>query len=305
MTAVVAELNKPDGDGVVLLPGSVQPAPVAIGSSEGMPLGKGQVWEDGNRLVFSGRFNLQIKAGREWRSNIAFDQAVGKPVQKWSLGFSFLSSRPVRLGGVRVQEVTRAQPAWVRPVLKHSHNTFTISTDEKGLANHLALVEGKAVLSRIDHLLMQPEAEREAAKFKAHMDSMQSYKFAPVSERPELYKFLFEVSAQAAELLGMESAPVPRMLRVAEDRKEGVIHGSRSLLGIARRGETIELPNGERPVIYVRVDAGRKLWQMARTVAHECRHVWQYLQGWDMSNSENVEADAYEWADWFISQTNY
>ncbi len=109
---VMAKLNVVDLDGDVTLPGffgkqtfSIVPAH----DSRHVPLGKGEVHEEGDEAIVDAKFNLDIPAARDWHSAIKFDLENPPAVQEYSYGF-YLIEGGWKLGEFEGEHVRFLQP---------------------------------------------------------------------------------------------------------------------------------------------------------------------------------------------------
>lgn len=94
VVAVIATLNVVDKDGDVTLPGFFGEQEVVMLPCHDwghIPLGKGRVYESGDKAVAEMKMNLDLESAREWHSALAFDLKNGRPLQQYSYGFNILS----------------------------------------------------------------------------------------------------------------------------------------------------------------------------------------------------------------------
>ncbi len=89
--ATIATLNVKDKDGDVALPGffgKQKNVPVLIGHNWGkVPIGKGTVFEEGNKAIMEAKLNLEESNSRGAYEWLKFDFENGKPAQQFSYGF--------------------------------------------------------------------------------------------------------------------------------------------------------------------------------------------------------------------------
>lgn len=120
--AVIATLGVPDSDNDVLVKGafkdtgkvSILPAHDA-GS---VPLGQATIKERDDKVIASGRFNMEIAAAREWHSALKFDLANPPATQEWSWGFFPKEFRFGEHDGQKVRFLEKVDTMEVSPVLR-------------------------------------------------------------------------------------------------------------------------------------------------------------------------------------------
>ena len=123
--AKIATLSAVDHDGDTYEPGAFgeQQVKILAGHSwDGVPLGKGTVYEkDGDALV-KFKLNLDTTAGQEWHKALRFDldSKNGKPLQEWSYGFKVLESVDETRDGKSIRVLKRLEVFEVSPVVKGS-----------------------------------------------------------------------------------------------------------------------------------------------------------------------------------------
>lgn len=119
--AKIATLSAVDHDGDTYAPGAFgdQEVKVLAGHSwEGIPLGKGRVFERGDEAVAEFKLNLDTTAGLEWHKALKFDLANGKPLQEWSYGFQVLDSMDEMRDGKAIRVLKSLEVFEVSPVVK-------------------------------------------------------------------------------------------------------------------------------------------------------------------------------------------
>ena len=135
--AKIATLSAVDHDGDTYEPGAFgeQQVKVLAGHSwDGVPLGKGTVFEkDGDALV---KFNLNLEttSGQQWHKALKFDldSKNGPPLQEWSYGFKVLESVDETRDGKSIRVLKRLEVFEVSPVVKGSGvDTGTIAIKGK------------------------------------------------------------------------------------------------------------------------------------------------------------------------------
>ena len=123
--AKIATLEAVDHDGDTYEPGAFgeQQVKVLAGHSwDGVPLGKGRVFEkDGDALV-EFKLNLETDAGQQWHKALKFDldKSNGPPLQEWSYGFKVLESVDETREGKSIRVLKRLEVFEVSPVVKGS-----------------------------------------------------------------------------------------------------------------------------------------------------------------------------------------
>ncbi len=119
--AKIATLSAVDHDGDTYAKGAFgdQPLKVLAGHSwDGVPLGKGRVFEKGDEAFAEFKLNLDTQAGREWHSALKFDMANGKALQEWSYGFRVTDSVEEMRDGKSVRVLKALEVFEVSPVVK-------------------------------------------------------------------------------------------------------------------------------------------------------------------------------------------
>lgn len=84
--AVIATFGVLDRDNDITAKGAFgeQHVPMVYGHNwDGMPIGKGRIYEDGSHAMFEGKFNLAITPGREAYESVKFQGEL----QEWSYGY--------------------------------------------------------------------------------------------------------------------------------------------------------------------------------------------------------------------------
>ena len=123
--AKIATLSAVDHDGDTYEPGAFgeQQVKVLAGHSwDGVPLGKGTVFEkDGDALV-KFKLNLETTSGQQWHKALKFDldKSNGPPLQEWSYGFKVLESVDETRDGKSIRVLKRLEVFEVSPVVKGS-----------------------------------------------------------------------------------------------------------------------------------------------------------------------------------------
>ena len=119
-SAVIATLNVIDGDGDVTLPGAFGNQPVVVLPTHdwnSVPLGKGNVREQGNEVVAEFKFNLDSPTAKEWHSVLKFDLEHGSPLQQWSYAFDAIEESKGEFEGRRVRFLKKLKVHEISPVL--------------------------------------------------------------------------------------------------------------------------------------------------------------------------------------------
>ena len=129
--AKIATLSAVDHDGDTYAKGAFgdQQVMVLAGHSwDGVPLGKGRVFEKGDEAFAEFKLNLDTQAGREWHSALKFDIANGKALQEWSYGFRVEESAEEIRDGKAIRVLQKLEVHEVSPVVKGAGvDTGTVS----------------------------------------------------------------------------------------------------------------------------------------------------------------------------------
>lgn len=156
--AQIATLSAIDHDGDTYAKGAFGKQDVIIlagHSWAGVPLGKGQVFEEGDHAFAKFKLNLDSVAGKEWHSALKFDMADGNPLTEWSYGFKVLESADETRDGKSVRVLQKLDVFEVSPVVKGA-----------GVDTHTVAVKGRSqFLTDADEVIAF--AERLAAERKA------------------------------------------------------------------------------------------------------------------------------------------
>lgn len=133
--AVFATLNVIDEDGDVTLPGAFGDQAVKLAAWghrwQELPVGRGRIFEEGEKAIFDGQFFLDTVAGREHFltvKNLA-------ELQEWSYGFKILERSEGEFEERQVQFLKRLQVYEVSPVMVGAGvetMTLAIKGDMKG-----------------------------------------------------------------------------------------------------------------------------------------------------------------------------
>lgn len=117
----IATLGVIDHDGDVVAKGAIGQQVVPILAAHnwgGIPLGKASTYEQGNRVMASMKFNMDIPEARSWHSALMFDVAHGPAVQEYSWGYQPTKSQPVTLEGRRVRRLEAVELREVSMVIQ-------------------------------------------------------------------------------------------------------------------------------------------------------------------------------------------
>lgn len=90
---VFATMGVIDKDGDVSMPGFFgEQSCVVVPSHDWSvaPMGKARIYEDGDKAIAEGKFNLDICDAKDWFSAMQFDLENGEPLMEWSYGFTTL-----------------------------------------------------------------------------------------------------------------------------------------------------------------------------------------------------------------------
>lgn len=131
--AVFATLKVVDSDGDRLLNGAVGDQTVIMsgyghaswmGGLDGLPVGKGRVFERGDDAVFEGEFFLDTVAGKETFLTV---KGVG-PLQEWSFALPEIDGVWIEEGNEMIRDIKRVRINEVSPVLMGAGvNTRTLT----------------------------------------------------------------------------------------------------------------------------------------------------------------------------------
>lgn len=111
-TFAIATLGVVDHDGDVTEPGFFGRQPVQMlpsHDSSHVPLGKGVIYEQGDKAIADVKFNLAIPAARDWHAAIKFDFENPPSLQEYSYGFQ-LAADGQRTGTFKGRAVRFLQP---------------------------------------------------------------------------------------------------------------------------------------------------------------------------------------------------
>lgn len=137
--AVFATLGVVDHQGDMMLPGSIGDQKVRLstwghgswqGGLNGLPVGKGRIYESGESAVFEGQFFLTTNAGREVYETV---KALGD-LQEWSFALPEIESESRSVNGQTVRAIKRVRVPEVSPVLLGA-GIGTRTLDVKDLTN--------------------------------------------------------------------------------------------------------------------------------------------------------------------------
>ena len=126
--ALIATLNVIDKHGDVTLPGFFGEQPASIVTSHDwneVQIGKGEIMEDGEEVIFRGRFNLGADDGRNTHAKILFDMEDGaaKALIEWSYGYSILR------GGWRFGEFEGEDVRFLTPITDENGGILSAGVD--------------------------------------------------------------------------------------------------------------------------------------------------------------------------------
>ena len=120
----IATLDAIDKDGDVTRPGAfkdsdpvhISPWNHASAFGQTLPVGTGQITEEGKEAIFEGLLNLGMEAGRETHAMLKHAAEQGVSVE-WSYGFNILEAADVTEDGQKVRELRKLAPFEVSPVM--------------------------------------------------------------------------------------------------------------------------------------------------------------------------------------------
>jgi hypothetical protein len=205
--ATIATLNVKDKDGDVTLPGffGKQTVPILIGHDWGMiPVGKGQILEDGNKAVLEAKLNLEdanAKSAYEW---LKFDFENGTPGQEFSYGYS-LEEGGFKSGQFKGEDVRFLQPT------KDGNPGAKIHE-----ASLVLVGAGEGTGTQVVKTVLVP---REGLKFSEHITAV----LAAVSAFVERARSLADLRAKEDRTLSDDNLEKIRELRAGLD---GILEGS-------------------------------------------------------------------------------
>lgn len=121
-SAIVATLGVVDHDGDIVESGAMlgsNPVPIVPSHQHGhVPLGKVNLEEQGDKVLASGRFNLDVAPARDWFSAIRFDLENAPPKMEYSWAFHIKSERREDRDGKSVRILEKVDLIEVSPVLQ-------------------------------------------------------------------------------------------------------------------------------------------------------------------------------------------
>lgn len=249
--AVIATLGVIDHDGDMIAPGVFGGAVVSVVPNHdhsSIPLGKARIEERGNLAVAVGKFNLDIRAAKDWYSALKFDLANGDPVQEWSFGFQILQKMDEISDGKRVRVLQRLDTMEVSPVLRGAGmGTRTVAV--KGRLSHDAKI---AQLQSDYHEWYgewrsetEVKARLERAERKSD-DSAISEKDYPADTKVFRYKIesadlmLYEAVRKGAWDLGLKEEPEVFEIRLCAEGEDHDIVRFNDVLGMYEKARNVE-----------------------------------------------------------------
>ena len=115
-----ATLKAVDHDGDVTLPGAFGEQHVRIQphghDTHEFSIGKGRIFESGDKAVLDGLLNLDMTAGKDAHASLKFDLEHGEPLQEWSYIFEILDADFGEHEGHQVRFLKRLKVHSVDPV---------------------------------------------------------------------------------------------------------------------------------------------------------------------------------------------
>jgi hypothetical protein len=148
VVALFAKLNVEDHDGDVTLPGAFETGKRVLISQynhsswmnggSGLPVGTGHIEEKGDEAIFTGKFNLNMQAGRETYEAVKMAGAN----QEWSYGFRPVDVSPGVHDGKQVQLLKKLDVFEVSPVIRGA-----------GIETRTVDIKSASKLSPTDHLV--------------------------------------------------------------------------------------------------------------------------------------------------------
>lgn len=194
---VMATLNTIDSDGDVTLPGAFGKQAFSIvpaHDSRHVPLGKANLYEEGDEAIVEAKFNLDIPAAKDWHSAIKFDLANPPAVQEYSYGYRLFD------GGWKMGEFQGEQVRFFQPKADGSPgvDVYESSPVLRGAGNHTRTLAAKSGL-----------------KFAEHIDAVMADVDALVTRASEVMALRAEkgktISEDSADLLGRLTASMDRL----------------------------------------------------------------------------------------------
>lgn len=118
--AIFATLNVVDHDGDVIVPGAIEEgAKIRVSAynhtswSGALPVGKGTIHEESDKLVVRGKFFLDTDGGQETYKTVKNLEDLGE----WSFGFDRIEQEPGEMNGQKVNFLRKMKVHEVSPVL--------------------------------------------------------------------------------------------------------------------------------------------------------------------------------------------
>jgi HK97 family phage prohead protease len=114
-----ATLGVIDADQDVTLPGAFTDGEKVLISAWGhnwnqLPVGRGEIREDGSKAISEGRFFMDTQGGREHHATVKNTAEL----QQWSYGFNVLESAPGQFDGQEVRFLKKLEVIEVSPVMR-------------------------------------------------------------------------------------------------------------------------------------------------------------------------------------------
>lgn len=149
-TWVMATLNTIDSDGDVTLAGAFGKQAFSIVPAHDhrhVPLGKANLYEEGDEAIVEAKFNLDIPAARDWHSAIKFDLANPPAVQEYSYGYR------LHEGGWKMGEFKGEQVRYFQPKADGSPgvDVYESSPVLRGAGNNTRTLAAKSGLKFTEH----------------------------------------------------------------------------------------------------------------------------------------------------------
>lgn len=116
----------------------------------------------------------------------------------------------------------------------------------------------------------------------------------PVEAASHLCAPVAELTKTAALMLGLRFCPAVHLFMEC-DQSEAQFFHDQPVEGMSLFFSRSPDVLARRPEILVRFRPEGDAW-MVPTIGHECRHVWQWMHGWDMTDRDLLERDAEKWA---------
>lgn len=221
VTAVIATFGVIDKDNDITAKGAFgeQLVPMVYGHKwDGIPIGKGRIYEDGETAVFDGQFNLNTSTGRDAYESVKFQGEL----QEWSYGYSVKDSQRITHEGKSARLIKSTKAHEVSPVLIGA-GVGTRTTAVKGDEGLRFVEQAGLVVAALGQLGERAKAIAELREGKLGAESMEL-----LIKAYEEGKTVMETLALLVEKKGAEDEGVD--LHAEFLRFQKFIHDQRGLM---------------------------------------------------------------------------